>query len=119
MKYEKPGRDWEDLHERLTKLANNASIKVEYKTLVAQGYCLRFWDGTRVILVKDDDSLEEQVKTIAHEMGHLAHGHKWDMTGPQPEQNEKEANVYGHDLLVILETVPGFVPPDLLRASHG
>jgi len=116
---EKPGRDWTDLRGRLVELAINANIKIKYRSLSAQGYCLRFYDGTQVILVKEDDSIEEQAKTIAHEMGHLAHGHKWDISGPQPEQNEKEANIYGHDLLLILENVPGFVPTELLRAAHG
>ena len=94
----------QDLYDRLVQYAARLNIKVEPHDLDRHGLMIRFWDGERIIMLNQNDSLAERIFTIAHELGHFEYKHLyegwWDDERPPPDpEHERLADEYACDFL--------------------
>ena len=105
--------------QMLEELAANHRLEIVYADLVAPGYLLRWFDGTGEILVKETDPLDEQIFTIAHELGHHflgigGFGENWS------QEVEDRCDEFARDLLkkVMVGVEPSRVPSFLKVACR-
>lgn len=94
-----------ELPVKIVTLCRNMGIRVKYSDLGENSGEARIIDGNPMIFISQNEPIERQRFTVAHELGHILLGHvgKYRLVNREPSAKdnpiEQEANVFASRLL--------------------